>query len=522
MFAFAVWDRREQELVLGRDRMGEKPLYYSWLQNKLVFASELKALRVHPGLQFDVCRAALGEYLQRGYVPAPATIFERVWKLPPGTYLRINSREFDRDVVPETYWSLSNVAEAGISNPLTGDAGEIESELEALLRDSILRRTIADVGVGVFLSGGVDSSLVSALMRTESAGNVRSFSIGFREARYDEAPFAKEVSDHLGTEHTELYVDAETARAVVPQLPAIYDEPFGDSSAIPTVLLSRLTRKHVTVALSGDGGDELFGGYARYQSAGRMWRRTRKLPSVLRRSLARALQHEDGTARTLLMAGIGPGRAMARSDFEVRRQLNRVVAVLKANSATAFYDAFTTQWWNQEIGEANGSRSLGTFSATRAPSTDFMSAAMLRDGCVYLPDDILVKVDRASMAASLEVRVPLLDHRVVEMAWRIPPHLRCHLGKGKWLLRRILRRYLPEALIERPKQGFAVPVDDWLRGPLRQWASDLLDPGAMERDGYLNAETIQRAWKEHLAGVGHWRDPLWIVLMFQAWRYQNC
>jgi asparagine synthase (glutamine-hydrolysing) len=502
MFAIAVWDRSARTLQLVRDRMGVKPLYYGWAGPSFVYGSELKALRRHPHFRAEVDRGALDLYLRFMYVPAPYSIYRGIRKLLPGTILTLDAATGRAET--SVYWSARDAALRGAARPFEGSREEAAGEVETLLRDAVRIRMIADVPLGVFLSGGIDSSLVTAVMQSESAVPVRSFSIGLQDQTYDESRYAAAVARHLGTDHTELTVTAQDALDIIPRLPAIYDEPFGDSSQIPTHLLSVLTRKHVTVSLSGDGGDELFGGYVRYFIGQRVSRVKRVLPHVLGRVLGSAL------------TAVSPrGWSRVVSPWTADR-IHKLARVLKAPDADAMYFELVQHWANVVIGGTPPELPL-TDRATWPSLPGPVERMMYFDQVSYLPDDILTKVDRASMAASLEAREPLLDYRLVELAWRLPLSMKVGRGKGKLVLRTILNRYLPQSLIERPKMGFAIPLESWLRGPLRQWAEALLDPAVLRAQGFLEVRPVRAKWEELLAGRGDWKYHVWAVLMFQAW-----
>jgi asparagine synthase (glutamine-hydrolysing) len=512
MFAFAVFDRTTLTLTLGRDRLGIKPLYWGRANGRVVFASELKALATLPDFAPVIDRQALGAFLCTGYVPAPASIYDGIAKLEPGTLLEIAA---DGETREDRYWSLLDVAEQGQAKPLALSEMEARDALEALLTDAVKRRMVADVPLGVFLSGGIDSATVTALMQANSAAPVKSFTIGFHETGYNEATHAKAVAAHLGTDHTELYVTPEEARAVVPRLPEIYDEPFADSSQIPTFLVSEMTRKHVTVALSGDGGDELFAGYNRYGQGLRVARALRLLPRPLANCLARAVGRVPPSSWDRLFDMV-PGGMRPRQPGD---KLQKLAGILGEDGA-GYYRNLIAQWtgaWSLVKG-ARAPDDPAFSEETRARFKDELSWMQYADSVTYLPDDILTKVDRASMAVSLEARVPLLDHRAAAFAWQLPARLKMRGGEGKWLLRQVLYKYVPKPLVERPKMGFGVPIDVWLRGPLKDWAADLLDPAAMAREGLLDTGPIQEKWAEHQSGKRNWQHFLWNVLMFEAWR----
>jgi asparagine synthase (glutamine-hydrolysing) len=518
MFAFALWDRQERALHLARDRLGEKPLYYGWMGKTFLFGSELKPLRAHPAWRGDVDRNALAAYVRHNYVPSPYSIYQGIAKLPPAHHLRIPLTD-SHAARPKPYWSLRQAAEAGVADPLQLDDDAAVDELDRLLRDAIGRRMVADVPVGVFLSGGIDSSTVVALMQAQSSKPVRSFSIGFDEEGYNEARHAKAVARHLGTDHTELYVTPGEAMSVIPQLPMMYDEPFADSSQIPTFLVSQLARRHVTVTLSGDGGDELFCGYVRYFWGRRIWNRLRRLPYRVRALAANAIGALSPNAWNVLFAGLNRIMPSTRLGELTGDRVHKLANVLAVPTPDALYHGLVSHWPRPEV-LVYGSREPATALTDRARwanLADFTQRMMYLDGVTYLPDDILVKVDRASMAVSLEARVPMLDHRVVEFAWRVPLSSKTRNDQGKWLLRQVLYRYVPPHLIDRPKMGFGVPIDSWLRGPLRAWAEELLSEHRLREDGYFNPAPIREKWAEHLSGTRNWQYWLWDILMFQAW-----
>jgi asparagine synthase (glutamine-hydrolysing) len=513
MFAIALWDRRLQRVHLIRDRMGVKPLYLGRAGSTFFFASELKALRAHPEFAGDIDRDALAAYFRYGYVPAPLTIYRGVEKVMPGTIVTIAAAG---EVEQTTYWSVSAAAEQGMKNRFTGSDAEAEERLDFLLRDAVRLRMISDVPLGVFLSGGVDSSVVAALMQAQSSRPVKTFSIGFLEEGFDEAVHAAAVARHLGTEHHELYVTPEEAMAVIPRLATMYDEPFADSSQIPTHLVSAMARAHVTVSLSGDGGDELFGGYYRYFAGQRAWKKIARLPRPVRSAVSRSIGMLSMNTwdRTFAAARWMTPRRLRQS--RAGERLYKLARILDTTDADAMYFELVTLW--QDLVRGGREPLLPVSDRSRwPPLADPVERMMYFDQITYLPDDILVKVDRASMAVSLEAREPLLDHRLVEMAWTLPLSMKIRDGKGKWLLRKVLDRYVPQELIDRPKMGFGVPVGAWLRGPLRAWAEALLDARRLRGEGFLDVDVVRTAWTEHLDGRGHWEHHLWTVLMFQAW-----
>lgn len=517
MFAFALWDAAERTLFLARDRMGEKPLYYGRSGDAFLFGSELKALAVHPDWQGEVDRDALALYMRHNYVPAPWSIYRGIAKLPPAHFVAV--REGGRDMgEPVCYWDLHRVAEQGVA-AAAGESEALTEELDKLLLDAVGRRMAADVSLGAFLSGGYDSTTVVALMQAQSERPVKTFSIGFYESGYNEAQHAKAVAEYLGTDHTELYVTPEEAMAVIPRLPEIHDEPFSDSSQIPTFLVSQLARQHVTVSLSGDGGDELFWGYSRYVLGDRIWSKLRLLPWPLRGLLAGMLNRVPGYALDVMQRRL-PRRFQISN---LADRLPKLAEILAHQDAPSFYRSLVSHAKdpNQLVLDANEPDTIlgRTDRLPRLPS--LREQMMYLDMMTYLPDDILTKVDRASMAVSLEARIPLLDHRVVEFAWRVPTKYKYRNGEGKWLLRQVLYRYVPQSLMDRPKMGFGVPIEHWLRDPLREWAEELLDEKRLRDEGFFDPAPIRRMWEEHVSGKRRWHYYLWDVLMFQAWWEQS-
>lgn len=516
MFALALWDRAEKTLTLARDRIGEKPLYYGHVGDDFAFGSELKALRALPAVRFDTDPGALALMLRYGYVPAPHSIYRGICKLPPGTLLRVTAD--GRFGEPEPWWRFAAVAQEGAASRRVVGDGEAVDALEAVLGAAIGEQMVADVPLGALLSGGLDSSTVVALMQARSTRPVRTFTIGFAEGDYDEAAHAKAVARHLGTEHTELHVTPEQARDIIPRLPEIYDEPFADSSQIPTALVCALTRQHVTVCLSGDAGDELFAGYNRYFWATSLWRRLGRVPPALRRALAGGLSAVPAGTWNGVFGALGPllpGRLRVSNPGD---KLHKLAEVIGAPSPEALYRELVSQWRGPLPLRGATEPSVLVADSARWPALPgFAERMMAVDTLSYLPDDILVKVDRAAMAASLETRVPFLDARVIDFAWRLPFHQKVRDGQGKWLLRQLLYRHVPRELVERPKQGFGVPIEHWLRGPLRDWAEDLLSPEALAADGLLDSASIRGMWQRHLSGRNV-QYALWNVLMYQAWR----
>ncbi|MBJ9615514.1 asparagine synthase (glutamine-hydrolyzing) [Burkholderia multivorans] len=520
MFALALWNRESRVLTLARDRIGEKPLYYGRIGDALVFASELKALRAYPGFDGEIDRDALCLYLRHSAVPAPHTIYRGIRKLPPGSWIQFEHAQDTPRI--RTYWALEHAIDAGHHEPFAGTAAEAVDRLDTVLRQAVARQMEADVPLGAFLSGGVDSSAIVALMQAQSAAPVDTFTIGFHEAGYDEAGYAKAVARHLGTRHTELYVTADHALDVVPKLPAIYDEPFSDASQIPTFLVAELTRRHVKVSLSGDGGDELFGGYTRYFLTPRLWRKLHRVPAAVRTRIAGALHalrpdHADQLA-AVAQGAWGAGE-LRESPTRIGDRLHKLGHVMTADSRIGLYRLLMSSVHHPERIALAGHEPptpLDTVSAWPA-HLSFAEQAMAIDTLTYLPTDILTKVDRAAMAVSLETRMPFLDHHVVEFAWRLPASLRLPEGQSKALLRQLLDRYVPTELIDRPKQGFCAPIDHWLRGALRDWADALLQPSRLRDEGFFDAAAVERLWRQHQTGRMNWQHQLWTVLMFQAW-----
>lgn len=514
MFAFALWDKKEKNLHLVRDRLGIKPLYWGCFGGLFLFGSELKALRAHPGWQPKVNRNAISGFMRHNYISAPMSIYEGVYKLSPGSILTIRAGKEPRI---DPYWSLSDVAQEGQKNEFDYTDSEAIEALDSLLRDAVGRRMVADVPLGAFLSGGIDSSTVVALMQAQSSRPVHTYTIGFHESGFNEAQHAAAVAKHLGTEHTELYVNSRDAQDVIPKLAEIYDEPFADSSQIPAYLVSAMTRQHVTVALSGDGGDECFSGYSRYFLAERIRQSQRFVPKSLR-SVAASLVCSISPKYLDRLSGILPA-SIRPSQFGDR--LHKLAGVL-SEGEDDFYRKLISHWDDPESIVLDGKESKGIIwdSSVCDIVPEFVNRMRYLDMLTYLPDDILTKVDRASMAVSLEARVPLLDHRVVEFSWRLPKHFKIREGKGKWLLRQVLSQYIPKELVERPKMGFGVPIGDWLKDPLREWAEELLDEKKMKEEGYFNVEAIRQKWNEHLSGSRNWQYHLWDVLMFQAWQHR--
>ncbi len=504
IFAFAVWDRKKDELHLVRDRVGVKPLYYARTSNGWAFASELKALKLAPGFNADISREAIGLFTRYGYIPSPWTIYLSANKLEPGRILTLTSPS----TTPQTsqYWSCGEALSNGIRNRNVEQFSEQEAtaQLDNLLQDAVQQQMVSDVELGAFLSGGIDSSLVCGLMQTVSSRPIQTFTIGFSESEYNEAQYAAEVAAHLGTDHHELYVSPQDALNVIPDLPVIYDEPFADVSQIPTFLVSKMAGKQVTVALSGDGGDELFYGYNRYERIAKLWSRNHLLPDF---------------ARTIL----GEGVRIASNGQQPGGKTSRLVEILKATSPAVFYERMVSTWQLTDalVLNSHSPKSIFEKHQERTEDLEFFDLMMYLDQKYYLPDDILTKVDRASMSVGLEVRVPILDHRVIEFAWGLPHRLKTHNQQSKYILRSVLNKYVPKHFFERPKQGFGVPIATWLRGPLLDWAESLLDKKRLEEDGIFDPIFVRKVWEEHLSGKYDRTPYLWTILMFQAWHHQD-
>lgn len=514
MFAFAVWDRTDCALSLARDRMGEKPLYYGYSGETFLFGSELKALARHPGFQPSINRDAVALFIRHNYIPAPYSIYEGVSKLMPGSLLVLRP---DSEARITPYWSLQKAASEGAQSPFQGTENEAIDQLDELLRDAVRLQMVADVPLGAFLSGGIDSSTVVGVMQALSDRPVKTFTIGFHEERFNEAHYARAVAEHLGTEHTELYVTPREAMEVIPKLPWFYDEPFADSSQIPTYLVSQLARQAVTVSLSGDAGDELFGGYRSYQATLKINKLLSKFPYAVRRPMAAGM---DAVRRTGMLDGIAVKDGKYTSAGPLTTRLGNISRVLRFRTREELYLHMVSEW-RTPLELVRGAQEPLTAFTDRSRNLGLphlLETMQYIDMGSYLPDDILVKVDRAAMSVSLESRVPLLDYRIVEFSWKLPVQMKLREGQGKWLLRQVAYRYVPRELLERPKKGFSVPVDSWICGPLRDWAEALLDRNRLRNEGIFEAEAVHKIWSEHVAGIRNYNSVLWALLMFQAWQ----
>lgn len=520
MFAIALWDREEKLLYLLRDRLGEKPLYYGWLDGYFLFGSELKSLRKHFAWQQQINTDAVGLLMRYNCIPAPYSIYKNIYKLEPGHMLVVNQ---DQNITDNKYWSLESVVNETSNNRSKLEPKQAVDELESKLSLAVKQQMAADVPLGAFLSGGIDSSTIVALMQAQTNTPVKTFTIGFADTNYNEAEQAKAVAAHLGTQHTELYLTPEQTQNIIPDLGTFYDEPFADSSQIPTYIVAKLTREHVTVSLSGDGGDELFAGYNRYTWVPAIWQRISYLPQPLRNVVGKILTGLPTTAWDKVFAMLGPvlpGKLKQRNPGD---KIHKLARILDSSSASAIYHKLISHWYEHEslVPGARDSSLLLKDLTTQINRQPLIESMMYMDSQRYLPDDILVKVDRAAMAVSLETRIPFLDHRVVEFAWGLPLDLKIRNGESKWILRELLSRHVPRDLFERPKMGFGVPIDQWLRGPLKEWAQDLLSNSMLNKHNLLDSKLIHKKWQEHLSGARNWQHHIWDVLMFQAWYEAN-
>lgn len=532
MFAFGVWDNQERQLTIARDRIGEKPLYYGWHRGQFLFGSELAPFQRGGASGLEIDRDALTQLLRFGFIPAPHSIYRGIYKLPPGASLKLRCEDSSRvpngfsphanhetPLAPQSFWSLSKIVQGRKHPTRVPNDGEVLKQFETLLSEVIRQQMVADVPLGAFLSGGVDSSAIVALMQRFAPRPVRTFSIGFREREFDEAGYARAVARHLGTDHTELYLGAEDAIRVIEKLPEIYSEPFGDSSQIPTVLVSRLAHQDVKVALSGDGGDELLAGYRRYIWARKLWSYTRVVPPGARGIIAKLAHSVTPQQWDHLWAIMKPLLPTALRVARPGYRVHKAASFYSAHTFSDLYLSLVSVWDEAASAVINGDEPLTVYNSRASwPSGISTLEEMLwLDTVSYLPDDILVKVDRAAMAVGLETRIPLLDHRMIEFIWGLPTELRERKGESKWLLRRLLLKYIPAELVERPKMGFGVPIGDWLKGPLKDWAEDLLSENRLRHDGFFDAAIVRQKWSQHLKGERNWQYPLWHLLMFQQW-----
>lgn len=514
MFAIGIWDKDNRILTLARDRMGEKPLYYGWQGNVFLFGSELKALKAHPCFKADIDRGALAEYMRYSYIPSPKTIYHGIYKLLPGTFLNLKIDDHTA-FQPIPYWSLLDVIRKGLQTPAIFSDVEALTQLETKIFEAVACQQISDVPIGAFLSGGIDSSLIVAIMQAISSQSIHTYTIGFDLQNFNEANHARKVAKYLNTNHTELYVSEDETRSVIPLLPTIYDEPFADPSQIPTFLVSKLARESVTVSLSGDGGDELFGGYNRYSWVGKI----QHVPFPIRKFFASSITSISPISWDRVYELVRP---ILPNSFQMNMtgdKAFKLASVLQMNSAIDIYKQLTSTWTNPEELVLGGQESFDIRSNwnTLADLGAIENRMMAIDSLSYLPDDILCKVDRAAMGISLETRVPFLDHRLIEYAWQLPLNMKIRNGQSKWILRQLLYKYVPKELIDRPKMGFGVPIDSWLRGPLKVWAEGLLNESRLVDEGYLNSFQVRQKWLEHLSGKRNWQYQLWNILMFQAW-----
>lgn len=513
MFAFALWDRRQRRLHLVRDRAGEKPLYYGWSGGVFIFGSELKALRAHPQWRGELDSESLNLFMRHNYIPSPHSIYRNIFKLSPGSMVSTSAGKLEaREMpAPKKYWSLWSAAQQGVAHPFSGAASDAIEHLSELLSDSIRLQMVADVPIGAFLSGGIDSSAVVALMQRQSPRQIKTFSIGFGENEFDEAPFAKAVASYLGTQHTELYIHANTVRQAIPRLAAVFDEPFADTSHLPTLLLCELARKQVTVCLSGDAGDELFAGYGLYRRTQQFWKLLDNLPNPLRRRLANVLNRVAAN-------GVKLQNRLGR-DPNLFERLLRLSELLPVSNDRELYQKLISSCrdphnWLRE-GKEDSSSNGAEMPWDLLPG--LLERMTFWDFVTYLPDEVLVKVDRAAMSVSLETRIPLLDRRIIEFAWSLPLSFKQRRGHGKWLLRQMVYQYVPQSLLERPKQGFAAPVEEWIRGELRPWAEELLAETSLRQNGVFYERKVRQKWTEHVSRKRNWGRPLWNVLMLQSW-----
>lgn len=521
MFAFCIWDKKNHCLTLARDRLGEKPLYYGWQgsgENKVfLFGSELKALKEHPEFDKKINQDAIALQLRYSYIPDPYSIYKNVYKLLPGHYIQLSKRNLKQNDLPDPkiYWCLAKTAINGSSNQSNKSEEEIKNELENQLRLTVKKQMISDAPIGAFLSGGIDSSAVVSLMQSQSNTPINTFTIGFDDKDFNEAHYAKKIAKHLSTNHTEMYISSKEAINIVPKLSKIYDEPFSDSSQISTFLISQLTKQQVKVALTGDGGDELFCGYNRYIFGEKLWNVSRAIPASLRKVFSSGIQLVSQKNWDKILKYL----PIINRYNNVGDKLYKVTRAFDAKTFYDFYQLLSSHWHksNEVVINSKEPKIFSNQLKQQLETLDKQQQMMILDFLTYLPGDILVKIDRASMASSIETRAPFLDHKLIEYVWKIPHRFKNKNGQGKWILKEILKQYVPKDLTERPKMGFGVPIGTWLRGPLKDWAENLLDEKTMQEEGFLNSKLVKKKWEEHISGIRNWQYDLWDVLMFQAW-----
>ena len=518
MFAIALWDHKEKQLYLVRDRLGKKPLYYGFMGNTFLFGSELKALKTHPEFQKRINRNALTAFLRYSCIPTPYSIYENIYKLPSGNVLTLNPQKGWNQIELTSYWSFQEIAQKNRDLPFHNNEAEAVEELETLIKDAVKIRMYSDVPLGAFLSGGIDSSLVTALMQSQSEIPIKTFTIGFQESGYNEAPYAKEIARHLGTNHTEFYLSPKDAMDVIPILPVLYDEPFADPSQIPTYLVSKLAKHQVTVALSGDGGDEIFVGYNRYLIAKNMRGKIFRLPIPLKKIFSIGMTKISPQPINSLFSSFSRFNLPFLKEERPGEKLHKLAQILTVSSCEEMYYQLVSHWKDPEAIVIDGKEPFTYLKTVQWNSKmSCVEKMMAWDTLTYLPDDILAKVDRASMGVSLEVRAPLLDHRVVEYAWNLPEAQKIKQKETRWILRKILYQYVPKELIERPKMGFGLPIGEWLRGPLREWSESLINEQKIKNENFFQPKPIREKWEEHLSKKRNWYDLLWNILMFEAW-----